>query len=78
MLSDLPPGFVAEFTGTMLVFFLIWYLFPIGIAAIRRHPQFVPLLLLNLFLGWTFLGWLAALIWSCWGFQPKPKPIADK
>jgi hypothetical protein len=40
------------------------YLLPTFIAFSRGHHQRAAILLLNLFLGWTFLGWLAALIWS--------------
>ena len=30
----------------------------------RKHNNIVAILVLNLVLGWTFLGWLAALLWS--------------
>jgi hypothetical protein len=30
----------------------------------RRHPNTVAIGILNLFLGWTFLGWVAALVWA--------------
>ncbi len=40
------------------------YLTPAGIAAHRRHRNMTPILLVNLFLGWTVVGWLVALIWS--------------
>lgn len=37
---------------------------PTIIAFKRRHPQKVPILLVNFFLGWTFIGWIVALVWS--------------
>lgn len=40
------------------------YLTPVGIAANRRHRNMMPILLVNVLLGWTVVGWLAALIWS--------------
>lgn len=40
------------------------YFIPTIVAAIRGHQNRVSIMLLNLFLGWTGLGWLAALIWS--------------
>lgn len=40
------------------------YFFPTFIAAVRVHPNALPIFLLNLSLGWTFLGWIGALIWS--------------
>ncbi len=48
---------------------LALYLVPSIVAGRREHPQMVPILLLNVCLGWTFLGWLGALIWASanWG-----------
>ncbi len=40
------------------------YFLPAYNAARRRHPQDTAILLLTLLLGWTVLGWIAALIWS--------------
>ena len=49
---------------TILVLSALIYFLPTGIALLRGHRNTVPIGLLNLFLGWTGLGWLAALIWS--------------
>ena len=36
-----------------------------GLIAYRRgHPKRVAIGALNLLLGWTFLGWVAALVWA--------------
>ncbi len=40
------------------------YFVPIIIAYTRKHNNFVAICLLNVFTGWTFLGWLASLLWS--------------
>jgi hypothetical protein len=37
---------------------------PTIIAAIRRHRQFIPILILNIFLWWTFIAWAVALAWA--------------
>lgn len=37
---------------------------PTLIAAFRRHPDWKPIVALNWLLGWTILGWIAALVWS--------------
>lgn len=47
------------------LFILILYCLPIGIAALRRHNALLNIMVLNLWLGWTLLGWLVALIWAC-------------
>ncbi len=53
------------------------YFMPLGVAALRGHPNADGIGILNVFLGWTFLGWVAALVWSVSNFTPKqrkPKP----
>jgi len=53
-------------TLTALWFFpLAFYLIPSMIAGIRNAPNFVAILLGNIFTGWTLIGWLAFLIWAC-------------
>ncbi|MBH3383215.1 superinfection immunity protein [Pseudomonas juntendi] len=42
----------------------ILYLLPAINAKSRKHPSAGAVFLLNFFLGWTVIGWLAALIWS--------------
>jgi hypothetical protein len=43
---------------------LILYLLP-GIAAIlAKKKRASGIFILNLFLGWTLIGWVAALIWA--------------
>lgn len=48
--------------GVLLL--LTLYLIPTGIALIRRHNNFIPILLVNLIFGFTILGWVVALIWA--------------
>lgn len=40
------------------------YFLPGIVAHIRDHNNENPIVLLNLFLGWTFLGWIVALVWA--------------
>ncbi|MDP3400376.1 MAG: superinfection immunity protein [Brevundimonas sp.] len=40
------------------------YFLPTGLAWSRHHHQATAILLLNLFLGWTVLGWIVALVWA--------------
>lgn len=46
------------------VFGFILYVIPMCIALKRKHPQRFPIGCLNIFLGWTFLGWVICLVWS--------------
>ncbi len=43
---------------------LAMYFIPLIVAHIRRHNNIVSIAILNTVLGWTFLGWLAALLWA--------------
>jgi hypothetical protein len=57
---------------TALLLFLILaalYFLPVIIAINRGHPNALAIALVNLLLGWTFLGWVIALIWSVTAFQ---------
>lgn len=38
---------------------------PTFIAIKRKHSQKVTIILINIFLGWTLIGWVICLIWSC-------------
>lgn len=40
------------------------YFLPAFVASQRNHRNAGAIFILNLFLGWTFLGWVIALIWS--------------
>jgi T4 superinfection immunity protein len=42
------------------------YALPAILAAYRRHPRSEAVAVLNLLLGWTVLGWIAALLWALW------------
>ena len=54
-----------------LFLFLIWllialviYFLSVIIAYIRKHKNILPIGILTFFVGWTFFGWLAGLLWA--------------
>ncbi|MNH21767.1 hypothetical protein D3C79_815930 [compost metagenome] len=55
----------------------ILYLLPAINAKSRKHPSTAAIFLLNLFLGWTILGWLAALIWSATATSTRVSAVAQ-
>ena len=52
------------FCALWLFISLAIYCIPIIIAYIRKHNNLIPITILTVFLGWTFFGWLAAVLWS--------------
>jgi len=40
------------------------YYIPSFLAIIRKRPDILKIFLFNMFLGWTIMGWILALIWS--------------
>jgi hypothetical protein len=46
---------------------LALYLLPTILAAVRRSKSLVGIILVNILLGWTFVGWIVALVWSISG-----------
>jgi Superinfection immunity protein len=47
------------------------YFLPSIIAGFRKHHNAAAILVLNLFLGWTVLGWISALVWSSTFVAPR-------
>ena len=40
------------------------YFLPTLVAASRQHPDGWAIFVVNLFLGWTLIGWVVAFAWS--------------
>lgn len=51
------------FAILLLPFGAIHFL-PTIVAALRRSRHTVAIFLINLFLGWTVIGWVIALAWA--------------
>jgi hypothetical protein len=46
------------------------YLLPWAIAATRGRSNSAAIALVNFFVGWTLIGWIAALVMACWQHSP--------
>jgi len=44
---------------------LVVYLIPSIVAEERNSRSLHPIIIINLFLGWTVAGWVFALVWAC-------------
>jgi len=51
-------------TVIVLLLAVILYFLPVIVAYKRQHPYIIFILLLDLFLGWSLLGWAVAMVWS--------------
>lgn len=60
--------------GLGLLFSCTIYLLPILIAMSRSHPNIGPILVVNLLLGWSVFGWVAALVMAV--TQQPQRPAA--
>ena len=54
-----------------LVIAALLYFVPTLVAGLRHHHRTTAIFLLNLFLGWTFVGWVGALFWACTNPHPR-------
>lgn len=61
---SLPLLIIMEYFEPLLIILVGLYLVPSVVAYFRRHRNAISIVLTNLFLGWTLLGWVAALIWA--------------
>lgn len=48
----------------VLVWLVVLYFIPAFVAWKRRHHQTMAIAALNLFAGWTVVGWIGSLIWA--------------
>jgi hypothetical protein len=53
-------------TGTILILAagIVAYFLPAMVAALLGHRHFAGITILNIFLGWTLVGWVIALVWA--------------
>ncbi|MDE2992943.1 MAG: superinfection immunity protein [Chloroflexota bacterium] len=55
----LSPAVASVWLALLALHFL-----PTCIAVVRKTSSRKKVFMMNLFLGWTFLGWIVALVWS--------------
>lgn len=62
-----------------LVIFIIGFLYflPFIVATNKSHNQTGAILVLNILLGWTLIGWVIALVWACSNDNNAPTIIEN-
>jgi hypothetical protein len=53
------------FLAVGALFALALFFLPTLVARSRSHPNTTAIFLVNLLVGWTFIGWVVALVWAC-------------
>ncbi len=46
-------------------FGFVLYFLPAIVALLRERHDKLSIFLANLFLGWSVIGWIVALVWAC-------------
>jgi hypothetical protein len=57
-------AFFGIFLIPVIIIGVAFYFLPTIVAFARHKKQSLAIFLVNFFLGWTFLGWVGALIWA--------------
>lgn len=60
--------FICCYPLGLILFFLTllgFYFLPWDLSYKRNHNSTVSIFLINLFFGWSFIGWVIALAWAC-------------
>jgi Superinfection immunity protein len=58
----------------LIVVLALPYLLPTLVALARHHRQRQAIAALNILLGWTFVGWVVALVWALTVSPGTPDP----
>jgi hypothetical protein len=57
--------------GGVVLVALALYFIPSIVAAVRKVPNLGSVVVINLFLGWTFIGWVVALAMAARSVPPR-------
>jgi ABC-type sugar transport system permease subunit len=50
--------------ATLITILSLFYFLPFAIAFHKKRANTGAIFALNLFLGWSLIGWVAALVWA--------------
>lgn len=52
---------IGSTSGTVAIVVVALYFLPAIVGAVRKVPNIGSVVVINFFLGWTFVGWVVAL-----------------
>ena len=50
--------------GPLIALVVVVYLLPSIVAVIRSHRNVASIVVLNVLLGWTLVGWCISMVWA--------------
>lgn len=53
------------------ILIIVLYLLPGIIASNRKHHNATPIWLVNIFAGWSVIGWFVAFVWAFTSPAPR-------
>jgi hypothetical protein len=78
-MGQLPPHELNGFGKFIAFSFFIvapaLYLLPTYEAWKNEHPNLTAIALVNIFLGWSLLGWVVAIVWAFKKAEPVPVAV---
>lgn len=80
LMGQVPRGAVGFLTLILGASGACFYFLPSIEASLRKQPNLVSIALVNVFLGWTLVGWVVAMAWGCaakQGHKPTASPRMD-
>ena len=60
--------------AVQLLFMIVLYLLPSIVAELRKAPNKGSIIVINVLLGWTNIGWVVALAMATRDVPPAPQP----
>lgn len=64
-------GVMLFVAAVAIILAAVVYLLPALIASYRGHQDTAAIALLTILLGWSFIGWIIALVWSLSAVRPS-------
>jgi hypothetical protein len=58
----------------LLITLIVCYFIPALVAFSRKHHNAGAICALNIFLGWTVVGWVVSLVWALSNPAPPSAP----
>src|SRR5262245_57764754 len=71
----LPYLVAAMGIGLLIAVLFVPYWIPTIVAFVRKHPSKGGVFALNLFFGWTFVGWVVSLVWALSSSQVQQQVV---